>query len=147
MEGRIDEYLNDPEEDYQVFLIESDGELVAHAEIFFRQILTPKGPLQIMALASVCSPPDRRGEGWGKKVVEQALALVDSGQYKLSLFQTRVPEFYEKLGARLVQNNFINSKGKDGIDKKPWWNPYQMIYPGNFESWPDGEIDLLGNGY
>jgi hypothetical protein len=147
MEERVELYLHDHREDYQVFLIESNGVLVAHAEVFPRIILTAAGEIEIMALASVCSPADRRGEGWGKKVVELAFSLVDRGAFPVALFQTRVPGFYEKLGGREVQNVFVNSRAADGLDPDPWWNPHRMIYPGSYTDWPEGEIDLLGKAY
>lgn len=147
IEERIDEYINDPEEEYETFLIYKGDQLVAHAEIFARTIQTDNGPLEVMALASVCTPPECRGDGYGKSIVEEALKEVDSGRFKLSLFQTGVPEFYEKFGAARVSNQFINSRARDPkVD--PWWNPYQMIYPGTYlPEWPEGVIDLDGKGY
>jgi predicted GNAT family N-acyltransferase len=147
MADRVDSYFSDCDEEYEIFLLEDGDTLLAHAEIFPRTILTSAGKMLVMALASVCSPPDRRGEGYGKRIVQAAFGQVDNGRFFLSLFQTRVPDFYEKLGARKVLNTFINSKGKDGVDFSPWWNPHAMIYPGAFVQWPAGEIDLLGPGY
>ena len=147
IEERIDEYINDPEEEYETFLIFVDDKLVAHAEIFARTVLTEKGPVDVMALASVCTPPECRGDGYGKRIVEEAFKQVDNGRFKVSLFQTGVPEFYEKFGACRVDNPFVNSRAEDP-KANPWWNPYQMIYPTSFlPEWPEGVIDLDGNGY
>lgn len=124
-------------------------ELAAVSMVFPRQIRTTQGPLRVMALAGVCTAPERRGQGLGAAVVRAAFDLVDSGMFSVSLFQTPVIEFYAKLGARKVTNRFVNSLWKPGDPHSathPWWDPDVMIYPASAE-WPEGEIDLLGAGY
>lgn len=148
MAERIESYYREAENGLEVFLLEDSDTLLAHAEIFPRTIATPAGNLEVMALASVCTPENLRGSGYGKRIVQSAFAEVDSGRFALSLFQTGVPEFYEKFGAVRVENPFINSRKHEGIDRQPWWNPYVMIYkPRPVPVWPEGEIDLLGPGY
>lgn len=133
-----------------VFVIWEAGVALANAMVFRRTIATMDGPLDVMALAAVCSAPERRGKGLGRLVVAEAFREVDTGAYPVSLFQTGVPNFYEKLGARLVDNGFVNSRynptDKHGSPDAPWWEPYAMIYPATYD-WPSGEIDLLGAGY
>jgi predicted N-acetyltransferase YhbS len=122
---------------------------VATALFFPREIMTADGALRVMALAGVCSAPEFRGRGLGAAVVRAALAQVDRGAFGVALYQTGVPEFYEKLGARRVGNSFANSyfqPGNLGSAEQPWWDPYVMIYPAGY-SWPEGPIDLLGEGY
>jgi len=101
----------------------------------------------VMALAGVCSAPDRRGQGLGKAVVQASLGLVDGGVYQVSLFQTsrKVFPFYEKLGARLVTNRIVNSLAPDPA-ANPFWDEVAMSYPASVP-WPEGPIDLLGPGY
>lgn len=127
---------------------------VATACTFAREIRTPRGLLTVQALAGVCSAPERRGDGLGVAITRAAFGEIDAGRFPLSLFQTNVPDFYAKLGARIVTNPFINSRfdpadpaqiGR-GTREKPWWSTHAMIYPGTFD-WPEGEIDLLGLGY
>ncbi len=132
----------------RTFVVRGDrGEIIAKANVFPREIATPSGRLTVMALAGVCSHPDHRGEGLGRRVVQAAFALVDEGAFPLSLYQTTPPvrAFYEKLGARAVTNPFVNSLADDPSDD-PWWNPVRMVYPAAFD-WPDGQIDLLGPAY
>lgn len=143
IDERIDAYFAEGVAE-EVLIIEAQGRHIAQAELFPREIQTAKGPMTIMGLASVCTDPDRRGEGWGKRIALEAFKQVDNGRFAVSLFQTRVPEFYEKLGARRIDNSFRNSLAKEGPDPNPWWNPHRMIYPGSFIGWPEGEIDLLG---
>ena len=121
---------------------EDENLVLAKARIFSREISTAQGPLQVGALASVCVHPNYRGRGWGADVVRAAFAYLPEMNVEVALFQTGVPQFYEKLGCRLVENRFHN--GGDYNDA--FWDDYTMIYPANF-AWPAGEIDLNGPGY
>jgi hypothetical protein len=80
-------------------------------------------------------------------VVERAFAMVSEGVFQWSLFQTGqgTKAFYEKLGARVVDNRFINSKSENP-SANPWWEPLAMAYPSG-PGWPEGQIDLNGPGY
>ena len=98
--------------------------------------------MDVLGLAGVKTHPDFRLQGLGARVVRATLAYVDDGTFPLSLFQTNVPGFYEKLGARLVDNRFVNSLAADP-QGRPWWSGHTMIYPAGAD-WPDGEIDLVG---
>ncbi len=127
----------------------ADGRLVAKAATFGRTILTAKGPRDVLGLAAVASHPELRGSGLGKRVVTAALERVDRGEYPIALFQTGTARsFYEKLGCRVVNNRFVNSRCKPEKDANasPWWDSFVMIYPDHAE-WPEGEIDLNGPGY
>ena len=118
------------------------GDVLAHALIFRREILTPEGPLGVGALATVCVHPNCRGRGWGADVVRAAFDFLPELGVGVALFQTGVPSFYEKLGGRLVYNQFVNG---DNLDN-PFWDAFEMIHPDAF-AWPDGKIDLNGPGY
>ncbi len=124
-------------------------ELWAVAMWFPRVVQTANGPLRVLALAGVCSVPEFRGRGFGARVVREAFGAVDRGEFGVALFQTPVPEFYAKLGARTVGNTFCNSRfavGDRGSAERPWWDDHVMIYPATYP-WPEGTIDLLGTGY
>ncbi len=124
------------------FLISEGNKAIAHARIFPREIYTPDGLLKVAALASVCVDANHRGEGLGAAVVRCAFEMV----VPVSLFQTGVPGFYERLGARSVDNKFVNSGCDKDAEASPWWDKYVMIYPGEYR-WPEGIIDLNGPGY
>jgi GNAT superfamily N-acetyltransferase len=133
----------------EVYAFWDDATPLALSMVFPRTISTSDGPLRILALAGVCSAPEKRGLGLGAAVVRAAFAQVAAGRYGVALYQTGVPRFYEKLGARLVHNPFINSRhcpGDKGSPDNPWWEPHVMIYPAA-ASWPEGSIDLCGPGY
>ncbi|MEM9352755.1 MAG: GNAT family N-acetyltransferase [Planctomycetota bacterium] len=125
-----------------------DGEaVIAHAAMVPRTIGTSVGDMTVGGLAQVCSAPETRGSGLGAEVVRAAFAMVDHGNFRVSLFQTShaVRAFYEKLGACLVENTIVNSLG-DPPSANPFWDDIAMRYPAAAE-WPGGEIDLRGPGY
>lgn len=119
---------------------------LALADSYGRRIITSAGELEVQALNSVCVDPDFRGLGLGREAVLAAFARIGRGDFPLALFQTGVPQFYEKLGARRVSNRFINRRHPEDPRANPWWEANVMIYPGN-APWPEGVIDLNGNGY
>ena len=129
------------------FVIFDGPHLIAHAAIINRTIGTEQGDLTVAGLAQVCTDPAWRGCGLGDRIVRAALAPVDEGAFLISLFQTTetVQPFYERLGARRVENHFYNSLEDDRPDS-PWTDSVQMIYPGSVD-WPDGPVDLRGPGY
>lgn len=129
----------------RLFLIRDGAMIIATSQLIPRQIKTTAGPLVVLGLASVKTHPDFRERGLGRAVVRAALEYVDSGRFGVSLFQTGVPGFYQKLGCGEVDNPFVNSRGHDP-GERPWWQRHAMIYPAAFD-WPCGTIDLLGPGW
>jgi len=129
------------------FMIRESGLLIAHSAVLPRSIGTSAGDLEIAGLTRVCTAPQQRGRGLGQLIVRPVFDLVDSGVYQFSLFQTaqEVRPFYEKLGARVVENAIVNSLDTDH-QESPFWDKVIMRYPGG-GSWPEGEIDLRGPGY
>lgn len=117
------------------------GQPIALARSFRRTVGTSRGSLSILALASVCSDPARRGEGLGAAVVRAAFARV-GGPTPLSLFQTDVGAFYEGLGARLISNPCVNRSTRE----RAFWGSQVMIWPAAADLPPD-EIDLRGTGW
>ena len=91
----------------------------------------------ILALKPSPSPagPEKGGAG------NASPAPAASAQLPVAFFQTGVPDFYVRLGGRLVTNAFVSSAGG-----RTFWEPHAMIHP-SAADWPDGEIDLLGPGW
>ena len=147
----VAEWLERPSEsaaadsDSKRFVLWEDDQAVAHGLTFGREIFTSEGSLLQMALAAVCVAESRRGEGLGARVTRKAFEQVDNGVWPVSVFQTPVPGFYEKLGGKIVDNEFVNSKNEEDPQANPWWEGV-MIYPAEFP-WPVGRIDLNGGGY
>lgn len=142
--GAIKRFLDSerPEIERHVLVIE-EGALRGYAKFSTRFVTIGSKIVHNMALASVCVDPNYRGAGVGSRMVRNAFGHVDNGTFDCSFFQTGVPGFYEKLGARRVVNRFYNSLNGD---ENPWWDPYVMLYPASYPL--SGEpIDLMGKGY
>lgn len=129
----------------RLFFIRDGAAIVAMSQLIPRRIQTERGPMDLLGLAGVKTHPDYRGQGFGRAVVRAALGYVDNGTFAVSLFQTGVPGFYEKLSCRRVENTFVNSHAPRPATC-PWWEAHVMIYPAAFD-WPPGRIDLLGPGW
>ncbi len=154
VEIRMAEILNywkdyqGPEEEHpRIFVIREHGRMIACASVAPRTIGTSRGDITVLALARVCTDPEFRGRGLGQQVVRAAFELVDRGPFPFSLFQTseRVRPFYEKLGAVVATNRFVNSHTADP-QANPFWDKVVMRYPAG-PGWPGGEIDLRGPGW
>jgi hypothetical protein len=133
----------------RIFAIRDEGRVIAKATIFPREIATTDGNLWIMALAQTVVTKDQRYRGLGTAVMKAAFQLVDDGHFAFSIYQTShaVSVFYKKLGAVLVTNPIINSRGRNPEKRaRPFVDDVVMRYPAD-RAWPEGTIDLLGSGY
>jgi len=144
VEKRQAEALKDTEIMSQMtwhFVREGDS-IIAMARTFRRVVGDESGGrFPILALAGVCTHPQHRGRGLGRAVVMAAWLRLGT-DLPVSFFQTGVPAFYERLGARLVQNRIYDSTGAPRL----FWDPYAMIYPAD-AVWPEAAIDLRGGGW
>lgn len=145
VEDEVDNYIKSNKNSEVILIIENDI-LIAHAKTFLRKIFYNNNSLEVMALCGVCVSPNKRGEGLGKKLILKAFKKIDNSDYKVCLFQTGIPLFYKKLGAKIINNRFYNNKDKENSQKNPWRDNYIMIYPNNYK-WPNEDIDLNGPGY
>jgi predicted N-acetyltransferase YhbS len=129
------------------FIVREGSRVIAHSAAFPRTIGTEDGEITVLALARVCTDPAARGRKLGYAVVGETFKLVDDGTFPWSLYQTnhQVRPFYEKFGACLVHNRFVNSLAEDPT-ANPFWDEIAMRYPDR-SGWPEGEIDLRGPGY
>jgi predicted N-acetyltransferase YhbS len=141
------EYGGPEEQRPRSFLIREGGRAIAHAAAFPRTIGTSEGDITVLALARVCTDPNVRGRKLGQAVVEASFGIVDQGAFPFCLFQTTHPvrSFYERLGAVLIDNRFVNSLAPDP-KANPFWADVAMRYPAT-GIWPSGEIDLRGPGW
>ncbi|MCP4774691.1 MAG: hypothetical protein GY880_10660 [Planctomycetaceae bacterium] len=81
------------------------------------------------------------------RVTQKAFQQVATDAWpEVSLFQTPVPGFYQKLNSRLVTNRFVNRRNVDDPEANPWRDDQIMIYPSEF-AWPEGTVDLNGCDY
>ncbi|MBN2710890.1 MAG: GNAT family N-acetyltransferase [Planctomycetes bacterium] len=122
--------------------IESDGNLAAVASSFGVTLKAGGEDLEVLAIAGVCCRESERGKGYGKALALDAFKRVNSGEFAVCLFQTAVPEFYEKLNCRRISNSIVNSTS-DGV---AFIDDYSMIYPAAYDL-TEGEIDLMRCGW
>ena len=132
----------------QSLVMREGGRVVGHALVFPRTIDTVAGEMTIAALGSVCTHPELRGRRLGEALVRAAWRTVDSGRLPFSLFQTsdKASKFYERLGATVVDNRFIDSTADDP-ERCPFKDDHIVRYPAYRAGWPEGTIDLRGPGY
>lgn len=128
------------------YVVWDKDKAVAHALTFERPVITDEGEISVMALSGVCVLPSYQGKGLGAEVVRRTFGRIHGGEFDVSLFQTTVPAFYEKLGATSVTNRFVNSRNENHPDANPWHDEWVMMYPRSY-SWPERTIDLNGPGY
>ena len=132
-------------------LVFDDEEVVAVARTFRHAVglggdaasarSTSATAQSVIALASVCTDPARRNEGLGETVALEALARASNDVP--ALFQTGVPEFYEKLGARRITNSIETSL--EGA--RSFHEPAAMIFPATAPWDDDAAIDLRIAGW
>ncbi|MEM7627036.1 MAG: GNAT family N-acetyltransferase [Planctomycetota bacterium] len=125
-----------------------DGDrIVAVAIALVRTLETEAGPMTVLGLSGVATAATHRGQGLGQRVIGAAWRPVDERAYPLCLFQTgKARGLYERLGARVVGNRFVDSTNTQDPQANPFTDEVAMIYPGDAD-WPDGMIDLRGPGY
>ena len=153
LEDRITEMLSRAgSDDPQIltgrrFVVWQADRVIAHARTFVRHISIGDQEVPVLALATVCSDPEMRGQGLGGLVTHRAFEQVGrNGWPEVSLFQTPVPVFYEKLNCRIVTNRFVNLLNADDPQANPWRDDTVMIYPSGFD-WPNGVVNLNGPDY
>ncbi|MEO0514777.1 MAG: GNAT family N-acetyltransferase [Planctomycetota bacterium] len=123
------------------------GRWLGNAGVLTRTLQTTRGPLQVLGLMDVATLPETRGMGLGKRLVRAAWAEVDAGRVAACLLKTSgASPFYEKLGARVIDNPLVNSLAEGGVDRQPFEESAAMIYPAQAD-WPTGEIDLRGPAF
>lgn len=127
-------------------IIWENGRPIAHAGYFRREIFTEAGAIPVGALWGVCVAESHRGQGLGAQVVRAYLNLMDQGEFPVGLWMTTRPGFYEKLGARMVQNPWVNHRDTETPNADPWPDEVKMIYPADYP-WPAGVIDLNGPAF
>jgi len=152
-EARMLDEASQPDDDVQsemqwhVIHCPEDGRLLACAQSFIRVVSHSGGVrMRVLGLGGVACAMESRGRGWGKAVVIAALRrLQDYEGINHFLFETAIPSFYEKLGARRIDKALVVNSTGNGV---AFEDEYVMIFPVHGDKpWPKGEVDLLGPGY
>ncbi len=126
---------------HQIHVGLDGAEVISVARTFEHTVDLAGTPQRVIALASVCSHPDRRGEGWGNAVVEAALS--SASPTVPALFQTGVRGFYERLGSAVIANPITTSVP----DVDAFTDTWVMVHPGRADWDETLPIDLLSGGW
>ncbi len=129
-------------DDHRVHRVSVNQQLVAIARTFRHVVGLDGRDTDIVALASVCTHPDVRGDGHGDAVVRASFAHVAELAIP-ALFQTPVPDFYARFGSRTIPNPITSSTPGAELFDDPW----VMIHPGDATWDDDAVVDLRGSGW
>ena len=79
------------------FVLDLDGEIVAHASVVEREIHVGGRPLRTGYVEAVATAPDRQGAGLGSIVIADVTAYIRD-EFELGALGTGRHRFYERLG-------------------------------------------------
>ena len=79
------------------FVLDLDGEIVAHASVVERVIHVADRPLRTGYVEAVATAPERQGSGFGSLVMADATAFIRE-RFELGVLGTGRHHFYERLG-------------------------------------------------
>jgi hypothetical protein len=117
-----------------------EGRPVSAALSFWRRIRLGARERWVLALRRVATYAAHRGVGQGSRAVRAALARL-TPERDVCLFQTDIPVFYERIGARRIDNQVSTSVGGYAFRSAA-----AMILPGT-APWTPEAIDLCGPGW
>jgi aminoglycoside 2'-N-acetyltransferase I len=81
------------------FVLDLDGEIVAHASVVERELHVDGRPLRTGYVEAVATAPRRQGKGYGSLVMADVAAYIEE-RFELGALGTGSQHFYERLGWR-----------------------------------------------
>ena len=142
---KVEEFYDDDPEKI-CYCLYQNKELIGYAESIPLTIQIGNNCLEVVGLGGLNVHPNWRGNGYGRVIVESVFTKIDNKEYPFCLFQTGIPQFYEKLGCKVIKNKFINSNNQEDPFANPLWDEYVMVYPASAQ-WPTGTADLCREGF
>jgi aminoglycoside 2'-N-acetyltransferase I len=118
-----DEYGGFEEADWQHalggthFVLDLDGEIVAHASVVERPLEIAGVPLRTGYVEAVATRPDHQRRGLGSKVMRAVNAHIAS-DYELGALGTGSQRFYERLGWQIWQGP-SGVRAERGVERTP----------------------------
>jgi aminoglycoside 2'-N-acetyltransferase I len=79
------------------FVLELDGEVIAHASVVEREIHVDQRPFRTGYVEAVATLPDRHGSGFGSLVMTDVTSYIRDG-FELGVLGTGRHTFYQRLG-------------------------------------------------
>jgi aminoglycoside 2'-N-acetyltransferase I len=109
------------------FVLDLDGEIVAHASVVERQIHVDGHPLRTGYVEAVATAPDRQGAGLGSVVMTDVTSYIEDG-FELGALGTGRHRFYERLGwLTWAGPSFVRTR--DGDQRTAGEDGYILVLP------------------
>jgi aminoglycoside 2'-N-acetyltransferase I len=109
------------------FVLDHDGDVVAHASVVEREIHVGGRPLRTGYVEAVATAPDRQGAGLGSVVMADATAYIREG-FELGALGTGRHRFYERLGwLTWAGPSFVRTP--DGLRRTPDEDGHILVLP------------------
>ena len=109
------------------FVLELDGEIVAHASVVDRELQVGDQPLRTGYVEGVATLPDRQGMGLGSRVMRDVTSYIDEN-FELGALGTGAHRFYERLGW-LTWNGPSSVRTAEGTRRTPDEDGYILVLP------------------
>jgi aminoglycoside 2'-N-acetyltransferase I len=124
-----EELFTDDDWDHAVggvhFVLDIDGEIIAHASIVERELHVDGRPLRTGYVEAVATAPDRQGAGFGSLLVADVTAWIKD-RFELGGLGTGRQRFYERLGWR-TWTGPSSVRTTDGPRRTPEEDGYIMV--------------------
>jgi len=109
------------------FVLELDGEVIAHASVVERELHVDGRPLRTGYVEAVATARDRRGAGLGSMVMTAVTTFI-RGRFELGALGTGRHGFYERLGwLTWTGPSFVRTA--DGTHRTPDDDGYILVLP------------------
>lgn len=109
------------------FILELDGELIAHASVVERGLEVDGRPFRTGYVEAVATAPGRQGMGFGSQLMSDVTEYVREG-FELGALGTGRHSFYERLGwRRWIGPSSVRTTG--GASPTPDDDGYIMVLP------------------
>lgn len=100
------------------FVKEDKGEVVSHVGLMEYPLLIEGKLHTVAALHAICTKASHRRKGLASELIQEALAWAKT-RYEYVLLFTEIPEFYEKLSFRYIQESRFHLAYKRPKGSKP----------------------------
>ena len=109
------------------FVLELDGEVVAHASVVERDLHVDGHPLRTGYVEAVATAPHRQGSGFGSLVMEDVTSYI-TDTFELGALGTGRQRFYERLGW-VTWTGPASVRTATGTRRTPDDDGYIMVLP------------------
>jgi aminoglycoside 2'-N-acetyltransferase I len=129
--GTGDEAFTEDDWDHSIggmhFVLELDGEIVAHASVVERELQLGGRPFRTGYVEAVATAADRQGRGLGSVLMNDVAAYIRD-QFELGALGTGRQTFYERLGW-LTWQGPSSVRSADGPQATPDDDGYILVLP------------------